>query len=85
MRSVPKYIREHLELAMRHSQRMTEHISAVELWISSQGMDPEDFRLDDGMGLEEIELGIDAVDQVMHALATRFTPDDDLYGGRAVE
>lgn len=79
MRKVPNYIREHLECAKKHSQKMTDHIQAVENWITAQGLDPEDFRRGDGRGLEEIELGMECVGAVMHMLAVQGTPDDDLY------
>ena len=80
MRNVPKYIRDHLVSALKHSQQMTEHIDKVEDWIRLQGLDPEDFRRGDGRGWEEIELGVDNVDLLLYALAVQGTEEDDLYG-----
>lgn len=61
---IPQYMKDTLRSAYKHYRLGIEKMAAFEDWLEAHGIDPEDLRVADGNGLEEIEYGNDVVEAV---------------------
>lgn len=67
--TVPKYMIDKLRYACYHYRLGAQRMIEFEEWLDRKGIDPEELRVADGNGLEEIEYGNDVVAEVVERIS----------------
>lgn len=71
---VPEYIKQKMRYAYLYSLRSNRYMSEIEEWLYKNGINPDNLRQGNGVGLDEIEYAActSAVDDVIKLLEEEF-------------